>query len=154
MRILALLNLAYPPVVVVVLVALAASGGEAWLEPARLSDAGVFAGGADVFRQFTYAVVPVAVLIAAHLSAYRAARSRDEWSRRRARAWCLAVIVLVASFGVQAAALGAFETLSGAQVAACIGGLAAMVAVCALNILSFRRPWTAADRDFLAVRSL
>lgn len=145
MRTLAWLNLAYPPLVIGALAVLAVAGGTPWLEPARLSDASALAGGADVFRQFTNAIVPVALLVAAHLSAYRAMRTRDEADRRRARVWCLAVIALVASFGVQAAAMGAFEGLTRSQAAACIGGLAAMVAVCALDVVSFRRPWTAGE---------
>ena len=145
MRTLAWLNLAYPLLVVGALAALASSGGTPWLEPARLSEASALAGGTSVFRQFTNAIVPVALLIAAHLSAYRAMRTRAEAHRRRARTWCLAAIALVVAFGVQAAAMGAFEGLSSQQVAACIGGLAALVAVCTLDVVSFRRPWAAGE---------
>lgn len=145
MRALAWLNLVYPPLVIAALAALAASADGPLLAPALLSDTAALEGGLGVFRQFANAIVPVVLLVAAHVSAYRAARTRDDAARRRARTWCLAAVVLVAAFGIQAAAMGAFDRLAAPQLAACIGGLAAMVAVCALDLVSFRRPWTAGE---------
>lgn len=145
MRALAWLNLVYPPLVIAALAALAASADGPLLAPALLSDASALQGGLGVFRQFANAIVPVALLVAAHVSAYRAMRTRNEAARRRARAWCLAAVLLVVAFGIQAAALGAFDRLATPQLAACIGGLAALVAVCALDLVSFRRPWTAGE---------
>ena len=145
MRALAWLNLVYPPLVVAALAAVLASGDAPLLEPALLSDPVALDGGLGVFRQLANAVVPLLLLLTAHLSAYRAIRTRDEAARRRARAWCLAAVGLVAAFAVQAAAMGAFERLAAQQLVACIGGLAAMVAVCALDLVSFRRPGTAGE---------
>ncbi|MCM2311142.1 MAG: hypothetical protein NDI84_07020 [Steroidobacteraceae bacterium] len=145
MRTLAWLNLLYPALVVVTLAAVVASAGDAGFEPARLSDAAAYDHREAVFVQFTNAIVPIAILLVAHMLAYRAARTRAERARRRARSWCFGLIVLVALFGLQAGWLGAFDGLRATHVAACIGGLVAMVAVCVLDLLIFRRP---ADEHF------
>lgn len=133
MRTLGWLNVAHALLLVAALAVLFAQPAVGPFEPARLSEPALFRHWSDMFVQLGRAVVPLAALLYAQLLAFGALRTRDERRRRRARAWCVGVVLFYACYLLQVAALGAFDAMAAPQVVACVAGLAAVVAVCALD---------------------